>query len=171
MRRWMMSAIVAVLAIGTIAVGADASSRGSSDRPILKFQTMAPVAGPFVGSANPIRGLNGGGLPWQIERANGVLKTTGRLDVRVKGLVLLAADPVPLMLQGTNPVPNFVAVVSCTTVVNGAVATANVATAPFPATTRGNSHIDAIVSLPSPCIAPVVFVGPSATVWFSATGV
>jgi hypothetical protein len=64
----------------------------------------------------------------------------------------------------------FQAVVSCLTIVDGAAATTNVATAPFPASTSGDSNIEATVSLPSPCIAPIVFVGPSATVWFSATG-
>lgn len=34
---------------------------------ILEFDTMVGVSGPFVGSSNPIRGINGGGLPWDIE--------------------------------------------------------------------------------------------------------
>jgi hypothetical protein len=170
MRRWLTSVLAAVLAIGLIAVGADASSRASNGEKILKFRTMAPVTGPFVGSANPIRGINGGGLPWQIEKANGELRSDGRLEVKVKGLVLFAGDPVPAPLQGTNPIPNFQAVVSCMTIVNGAASTVNVATDPFRASSSGNSRIEATVSLPSPCIAPVVFVGPSPTVWFAATG-
>ncbi len=56
------------------------------------------------------------------------------------------------------------------TIVDGAGATANMATDPFPASTSGDSRIEATVSLPSPCIAPIVFVGPSATAWFAATG-
>jgi hypothetical protein len=41
---------------------------------------------------------------------------------------------------------------------------ANIPTDPFPATTGpatsggGNAEIDAVVTLPSPCIAPIVFV-------------
>ena len=170
MRRWLTLVLAAVFAIGVIAVAANASSRGSSGGTMLEFRTMAPVTGPFVGSANPIRGINGGGLPWQIEKANGELRSDGRLEVRVKGLVLLAGDPVPAPLQGTNPIPNFQAVVSCMTIVNGVAATTNVSSGPFHATPLGNSKIEANVSLPSPCIAPVVFVGPSPTVWFAATG-
>jgi hypothetical protein len=170
MRRWLTPVLAAALAIGLIAGGADASSRASDGEKVLKFRTMVPVTGPFVGSANPIRGINGGGLPWQIEKANGELRRDGRLEVRVKGLVLLAGDPVPATLQGTNPIPNFQAVVSCMTIVNGAASTVNVATDPFPASSSGDSRIEATVSLPSPCIAPIVFVGPSPTVWFAATG-
>ncbi|HEX9123197.1 MAG TPA: hypothetical protein VF984_07535 [Actinomycetota bacterium] len=170
MRRWLTAVLGAVLAVGLIAVAANASSNDPKSRTILNFRTMAPVTGPFVGSANPIRGINGGGFPWQIEEAKGELEADGHLKVEVEGLVLLDGDPVPAALQGTNPIPNFQAVVSCMTIVNGAAATANVATDPFPASTSGDSRIEATLSLPSPCIAPVVFVGPSATAWFAATG-
>jgi hypothetical protein len=170
MRRWLTVVLAAILAIGVIAVAADASSRGSSGGTMLEFRTMAPVTGPFVGSANPIRGIDGGGLPWQIARARGELRVNGDLEVEVEGLVLLDGDPVPPALQGTNPAPNFQAVVSCLTIVNGAMTTANVASGPFPASGAGDSEIETTVSLPSPCIAPIVFVGPSPTVWFAATG-
>ena len=30
---------------------------------IFRFDTMAPVTGPYVGAASPIRGVPGGGLP------------------------------------------------------------------------------------------------------------
>jgi hypothetical protein len=170
MRRFLTLALSAVLAIGLIAVAADASSKDARGGTILEFTTMAPVTGPFVGTANPIRGINGGGFPWQIAKATGELKTDGHLEVEVMGLVLLAGDPVPPPLQGTNPIPTFQAVVSCLTIVDGAAETTNVATAPFPATTSGDSTIEGTVSLPSACIAPIVFVGPSAAVWFAATG-
>ena len=50
------------------------------------------------------------------------------------------------------------------------VATVNVATDPFPASTSGDSHIKDSVELPSPCVAPIVFVGPNPATWFAATG-
>ena len=50
-----IAALVAVVALGTAAT-ADPGT-------ILKFDTMAPVTGPYVGAANPIRGVPGGGLP------------------------------------------------------------------------------------------------------------
>lgn len=47
-----------------------------------------------------------------------------------------------------------------------------IGTGDFKASPAGNSNIDATVSLPQPCIAPIVFVtGPSGVgVWFAATG-
>lgn len=131
---------------------------------------MAAVNGPFVGSANPIRGVNGGGLPWQIAEGRGELAGNGKLEVKVRGLVLLNAAPVPPALRGTNPIASFRAIVSCLTIDNGSPATTNVATGPFPATATGDSKIEATVALPSPCFAPIIFVGPSATTWFAVTG-
>jgi len=100
----------------------------------------------------------------------GKLSSSGKLEVTVQGLVLLDAAPVPVALRGTNPIANFVAIVSCTTTVGGAPATANVATGPFPATATGDSEIEAQVNLPTPCLAPIIFVGPSPTTWFAVTG-
>ncbi len=47
-----------------------------------------------------------------------------------------------------------------------------VVTGAFPATATGDSKIEDTVALPSPCVAPIVFVGPGtgAVRWFSATG-
>jgi hypothetical protein len=146
------------------------SGKGQKSLTVLEAETMAAVDGPFVGAANPIRGINGGGLPWQIDEAEVELTSKGRIEVEVDDLVLLEGAPVPPDRQGINPAPNFVAVVSCLTTVDGAVATVNVATDPFPANTRGDSRIKDTIDLPQPCIAPIVFVGPNATTWFAATG-
>jgi len=168
MKRWLVLAIGSIITIGLIGIASPAS--GSNEQKILQFQTMVGVAGPFVGSANPIRGINGGGLPWQIDEAAGKLSSNGKLEVTVQGLVLLDGPLVPVALRGTNPIANFLGIVSCTTVINGAPATSNVATDPFPATVTGDSKIEAQVDLPHPCLAPIIFVGPSATTWFAVTG-
>jgi hypothetical protein len=157
----------AVLTVGLIVQASGASSSGQN---VLEFNTMVGVSGPFVGSANPIRGVNGGGLPWQIAGGRGRLGSDGRLEVEVRGLVLLNGPPVPLALRGTNPIASFRAIVSCLTIVNGSPTSTNVATGPFPATATGNSEIEATVGLPSPCVAPIIFVGPSPTTWFAVTG-
>jgi hypothetical protein len=176
MKRWLVLVLGSIITIGLIGTGSAAASgtgsaaASSNGKKILQFQTMVGVAGPFVGSTNPIRGVNGGGLPWQIDNASGKLSSSGKLEVTVKGLVLLDAPPVPEALQGTNPAANFVAIVSCTTTISGAPATANVATGPFPATATGDSEIEAQVNLPTPCLAPIIFVGPSPTTWFAITG-
>jgi hypothetical protein len=160
----------ALVSVALFAQAPMAQSRGHS---VLEFQTMTPVTGPYVGATNPIRGVNGGGLPWQIESGSGELSSNGHLEVEVTGLVLLDSAPVPDALRGTNPIATFRAIVSCQTISDGLATVTNVPTGAFPANTAGDSRIEATVSLPSPCIAPIVFVGPatSATLaWFSATG-
>ena len=137
----------------------------------MKFDTMAPVTGPYVGAANPIRNVPGGGLPWMIRAATGSLKSNGHLLVHVRGLVLAEEAPVPPALQGTNPIPDFEAIVSCQSIgTDGSAVSTNVATGQFAASTDGNADINATVSLPSPCIAPIVFVASPTGAWFAATG-
>ncbi len=174
--RWLLATMGAVALAGAVSA-APASARGVTARAgadpgtILKFATMTPVTGPYVGTANPIRAVPGGGLPWIITAGTGALKSDGHLLVHVRGLVLADQAPVPPALQGTNPVPDFEAIVSCQTIGAGGTATVtNVATAQFPASTAGNSDINATVSLPRPCIAPIVFVASPGGAWFAATG-
>jgi hypothetical protein len=175
MRRivWLMAAAGAAALVSVATVQGVSASAGSGPATVLKFSTMAPVTGPYVGPANPIRGEAGGGLPWLITAGTGALKRDGHLLVRVRGLVLARQAPVPPALQGTNPFPDFRALVSCQSIGAGNTATiANVSTGDFKADTAGNSVINARVSLPRPCIAPIVFVtGPTGSdFWFSVTG-
>jgi hypothetical protein len=138
---------------------------------LLEFDTMAPVIRAYTGSANAIRGVSGGGLPWVIGSGKGEVKADGRIEVKVRGLVLADDPAVPAARRLTNPIPSFRVVVSCLTVdSSGAAATANVTTGDFPATTSGNAEIEAALDLPSPCIAPILFVTSSTGAWFAATG-
>lgn len=136
---------------------------------MLEFDTMVAVDSPFVGLAQPGQRDQRRWLPWQIEAAKEELTVDGLLEVEVKGLVLLDAAPVPPALRGTNPIPSFQAIVSCLTD-DGSVATVNVSSGLFPANTGGDSRIEATVNLPSPCVAPIVFVTSPTGAWFSATG-
>jgi hypothetical protein len=142
---------------------------GSADdnAKILDWDTMTGVVGPFRGAANPIRGVNGGGLAWMIERGKGTLRADGEIDVHVRGLVFAEGAN-----AGRNTVASFKAIVSCLTVdVSGAVATWNVSTKLFPATIPGgDARIRDEVDLPKPCIAPIVFVTNPGGAWFAATG-
>ena len=168
--RWLLAALGVALVSLVPVLGASAPA-GADPGTILKVTSMTPVTGPYVGAANPIRGVPGGGLPWIITAGNGALKSGGHLLVHLRGLFLADQPPVPPALQGTNPVPDFEAIVSCQTIsAAGAATITNVSTAAFPASTGGNSDINATVSLPHPCIAPIVFVGSSTFGWFAATG-
>ena len=142
----------------------------SSDRDkVLEFDTMVAVDGPFVGLAQPDQRGQRRWAPLADRGGEGELTVDGLLEVEVKGLVLIDAAPVPPALRGTNPIPSFQAIVSCLTD-DGSVATVNVSSGLVPANTAGDSRIEATVSLPSPCVAPIVFVASPTGAWFSATG-
>src|SRR5258706_5681567 len=172
----LVSAVsVQAVAASTSAVSGRAAAASASSEPatIFRFDTMAPVTGPYVGAASPIRGVPGGGLPWMIKSGRASLNRDGDLRVRVRGLVLADQPPVPPALRGVNPIADFQAIVSCQSIGAGDIATiTNISTAGFPASRTGNSDIEATVKLPQPCIAPIVFVtstGAGAS-WFAATG-
>jgi hypothetical protein len=169
MRRLAALATVAA-ALFAISMVPQMGTASSDDQSVLRFDLMTSVVEPFTGSANAIRGVPGGGLPWEIDMANGDLSNNGRVKVEVEGLVLARRAPVPPAMQGTNPIPSFKAIVSCLTVNDGAAATVNVETDLAPATTTGDAEIKDVVALPSPCIAPIVFVTSPTGSWFAATG-
>ena len=141
---------------------------------IFEFDSMVGVPKPYTGSANPIRGVNGGGLPWVIAFGKGELKADGKLEVKVQGLVLDPNDPdvIASGRAGTNPSATFRVLVSCMSKdAAGAAVVANVLTDPFPASPTGNAKVEARVALPSPCIGPIIFVtNGGGTSWFAATG-
>src|SRR5229473_2558342 len=151
--RWLLAALGVALVSLVPVLGASAPA-GADPGTILKFTTMTPVTGPYVGTANPIRTVPGGGLPWIITAGTGSLTADGHLLVHVRGLVLADQPPVPPALQGTNPVPDFEAIVSCQTI----------------SATGAATITNATVSLPHPCIAPIVFVASPTFGWFAATG-
>ena len=110
------AALVSTAAVQGVAASAKPASAGPQPASVLRFSTMTPVTGPYVGPANPIRGEAGGGLPWLLTSGHGSLNRSGHLVVQVRGLILARQAPVPPALQGTNPFPAFPALVSCQTI-------------------------------------------------------
>ena len=169
----LLTAVGSAALVSTAAVQGVAAAAGEAAHPaavVLSFDTMAPVTGPYVGTPNPIRGIAGGGLPWIITSGRGTLRANGQVSISVRGLVLARTSSVPPALRGTNPVKDFVAIVSCQSIGKGGTATVvNRTTRKFPASKAGNSRIQGMVKLPRTCIAPIVFVaGPG--FWLAATG-
>ena len=163
--RTMMVGCLAMLAVAT-----DAPAKHASHQ-LLAFGTMYGVDGPFIGETNAIRGVVGDELPWEIGVGKGSLTENGHLRIKVRGLVFKDAPDVPADKRGINDEAEFRALVSCLTEEGTAVATSNVMTTGFPATTSGNADIDATLVLPNPCVAPIVFVlSGSEDKWFSVTG-
>jgi hypothetical protein len=167
MRRIAVALLGLAIVVGLVS---PATSTGNNANNILEFDVMAGVSEPFTGTANPIRDVNGGGLPWEIDEGEGELRKNGQLRIKVDGLVLARRAPVPENLQGTNPVAEFIGIVSCLTSSGGTAQTVNVSTDPVPATPDGDARIRERVALPSPCFAPIVFVASPTGSWFAVTG-
>ena len=137
---------------------------------ILKFDTMVGIPAGLTGTQSqvPLRGINGGGIPWMLSDASGELRANGHLEISVQGLVLAAGAN-----AGSNPIANFRGLVSC---VRSDGTFENIQTDLFPATTGpasaggGNAEIEADLVLPQPCIAPIIFVTSPTGSWFAATG-
>jgi len=143
----------------------------AANKSIMKFSTMVGVDGIFVGT-NPIRGVLGDELPWEVGSAMGSLSSNGHLTLKVKGIVFADYPSVPVELRGINDEAEFRALVSCLSDDgSGNLAVINLTTAGFPATRSGDCTIDTFVSLPEVCVAPIVFVmSGSEDLWFSVTG-
>ena len=150
---------------------AGSASRATAKEPkILEFDTMVGVPAGLTGAASQpvLRGVRGGGLPWVLTSAHGELKSSGKLEIEVRGLVLAAGAN-----AGTNPAAVFRGLVSC---LGSDGAPHNILTDAFPATTGhvsaggGNAKIETMVNLPETCIAPIIFVTNDGGAWFAATG-
>jgi hypothetical protein len=172
-RRWI-AGLMAIAVAGICAAHAVVTRAAieQQDEPILAFSTMRGSV-PRL----DINGNTSAGAPWVIADGDGVLSIDGDVTILVHGLVLGPGANG----AGTNPVHNFRAIVSCTTVVNGAQETVNITTGAFPADAKGNCLILDQVTLPNPCYAPMVFVGPAPAnvvrnteieggTWFAVTG-
>jgi hypothetical protein len=152
------------LALLGVALFAQASTAAKGPK-LLEWGTMVGNTQAFTGATNPIRNINGGGVPWVLSSAKGELSPDGALEIKVRGLVLASS--------GSNPSAVFRGLVSC---LDGNAGIVNVLTANFPATTGpataggGNADIETTVSLPDPCIAPIVFVTSGTGSWFASTG-
>ena len=177
MKKGVLLFVVLSLALsGGLLAGRAERARADEAPKVLEFDTMVGVPRPYTGAANAIRGVPGGGLPWVILReARGELGVDGKLEIEVRGLVIDPNDPLAGANAGVNPSPNFRAIVSCQSKdAAGAAVVVNRTTEQFPATTglgAGDAKIEAQVELPSPCIAPIIFVTNAAgTAWFAATG-
>jgi hypothetical protein len=165
MKKIFLVTIITLLVLSTSFFAGPATAKEAK---ILEFDTMVGVPAGLIGpqSQAPLRGINGGGIPWIIGSASGELTAGGKLEINVQGLVLATT--------GSNPSGTFRGLVSC---VKSDGSFERILTDPFPATMGlasaggGNSKIEANVSLPQPCIAPIIFVTNAAgTSWFAATG-
>jgi len=174
-RRRLVAAMIgaAVAGITVALVGSTRAGVELPDQPILAFSTMRGSLPNLE-----INGNRSAGVPWVISNGDGVLSVDGDVNILIRGLVLA---PSVANGGGTNPVHNFRAIVSCTTIINGEQEVINITTGAFAADAKGNCFIHDEVTLPNPCYAPMVFVGPAPAgvvrntdieggTWFAVTG-
>lgn len=166
-------ALVVVLALLAVPMTRQAAA---GDPKILEFDTMTGVPLAYTAARNvPIHGRLGGGRPWVISGAYGELHQDGKLELAFSGLVFDPNDPgvIAAGLANRNTVASMKAVVAC---YGGDGTVKNVETPLFPVTTGlasdggGSGSVEALLALPSPCIAPVVFITSPGGNWFAATG-
>ena len=169
MKKFSLVFLSAILLVSGFFAGS-VSSATAKEPLILVFDTMVGTTAGLTGAQSQasLRGVSGGGLPWTLTSAHGELVANGTLKIQVRGLVLAAGAN-----AGSNPSAVFRALVSCVTT-DGSVQ--NILTDAFPATTGpaakggGNSQFETTVSLPQPCIAPIIFVTNNGGSWFAVTG-
>ena len=159
---------LSVLLVFFLLVTAAFAKKGADDAlNLFEFNRLTPVVPPFTGAANPIRGIGGGGAPWKITSGSAEMKTTGKIEVSVRGLVLAGT--------GTNPIATFAVILSCQSKdAAGAPTVVNLVAGTTPATATGDADFEGTVTPPSPCIAPIVFVAIPAAAnparWLAASG-
>lgn len=171
-RKTTLVLLLCFLIAPSLAESNDNNNSHPVKREILAFKTMYGVDGPFIGDANPVRGVVGDELPWRIAKfVEGKLFSNGWLIIHVRGLVFTDDPSVPPELRGKNDETEFRGLVSCLTEEVSSVVERNVITEGFHATETGNSDIKAKLTLPNPCVAPIIMVlAGSEDKWFAVTG-
>ena len=145
---------------------------GAKTEELLKVQGMVGVPTGLAGATGAIGTINGAGLPWVIGPAKAVLSVDGTFELKFNDLLFdPSAANVPANLRGTNTQATMQAGVSCLTTTGVRVAAL---TGTFPVTTgtgAGDGSVEATLTLPSPCIAPIVLItNASGLSWFAAAG-
>ena len=121
--------------------------------------TLAPT----VPADHALHGNAAGGAPWVLRFGEARLRQDGRLDVRIRGLVI----PPPTGNGTPGPVMNVRAALFC-----GTASTAAATTQSVPLSTAGDARIRAFLTLPAKCLAPALLIQPngSSTVYITANG-
>lgn len=147
MRRSMRIMVpMAALAVAMTAVVLPAGTATAGDPPALLRSGLVGSSKAPVGPT--LFGVLPGGAPWVVDSGRVRVDRSGRLELRVEGLVIPTAP-----FNGTNPVPTLSVSVFC----NGVSADTS-GTVPF--STEGDAEVEADLDLPSPCLAPAVLVHP-----------
>jgi hypothetical protein len=145
------SATTAVSAIGDPGSGhgshRERGDRGRGDRTVLSTSLA-----PSVPTDPTLLGAAAGGVPWVLRSGDARLRPDGRLDVRIRGLVI----PVAPFTGTTGPVKTVSASLYC-----GGSSTPVGTSNSFPISTDGNARITATFMLPAKCQIPALLIHPN----------
>jgi hypothetical protein len=151
------SATTAVTAMGDSGSG-HGRHRDHGNRPVLSTSLA-----PSVPTDPTLLGATAGGVPWVLRSGDARLQSNGRLDARIRGLVI----PVAPFTGTTGPVMTVSASLYC-----GGSSTPVGTSSSFPISTNGNARIRAKFTLPAKCQIPALLIHPNGanTVYIATSG-
>jgi len=141
-------ALVGAFAAASLAFGltAGGSATGGGNNQLLRA-TLAPSV-----PADPaFHGITPGGVPWVVAGSSVRLTARGQLDVEIAGLVIPS-------LGTPGPVTSVSASLLCGP---DATTTPAATTGTVPLSSSGDAEIEARLTLPATCLAPIVVVHPN----------
>jgi hypothetical protein len=124
-----------------------AGSAVATPEPFLLKTALAPS----VPSDPMLHGVTAGGAPWKLKRGFFALQKNGQVRVNIRGLIIPE-------LGSPGPVTTVDAALYCGSEMEK---TASFTTPSVPISKKGNALIEATVSVPSSCLAPVVLIEPN----------
>lgn len=145
----VMAAAAVSLALATSALGDHGRGKGHGN-PLID-DALAPSQ-----PTDPtFHGVAPGAAPWVLKQSDVTIRRGGRLDLRVKGLVI----PVAPFTGTPGPVTTITASLYCGADANTAAADTSQS---VPISRRGDARIrDRSFNVPATCLAPVVLVNPN----------
>ena len=151
-----LTTVAAVAVLLTAGALAD-DGRGREDRDNHGRGKNSVFESSVVGSvpSTAVAGVNSGGVPWVVSEGEASVSGKGKLHVEVEGLLIAAGPGVPANLVGTT---GRVQMVAASLVCGGSGGTVAVTSDPTPLSSSGFADIEAKVTLPATCMAPVVLI-------------
>jgi hypothetical protein len=158
-----MLSVAALAGSATTAVSAAGKDGGSQRGHHHRSRVFETSLAPSLPGDPMLNGATAGGAPWVLRRGEAELSSAGRLQVRVRGLVIPVAPG--------NGTPGPVTTVSASLYCGGA-STATGTTPSVPISRTGDAEITGQLSLPAKCLAPTVLVHPNGLtgVYIAASG-
>jgi len=143
-RRILAGSSVALLAALVPTVPAAADS-GQGSRGHVHVLLKSNLVGSLTSDPVLFGGVVPGTVDWSTSRSKVTVRTDGRVDVRIRDLILPR--------EGNNPLPLLSATLVCNGVPGDMVG-------PVPFSTRGDARIKDTFAVPDRCLAPAVLINP-----------